>query len=243
MLAGADWEYLSSFLPSQGSDPVIQSNPDIVSAIRIRLLNKEKQLATQLCAEGIISVETLRNLMVSTDILIDHDGLLPLNNRNSIAYQFNGPLYIRLFRSTPAVCQWIDQRLHNWVISAYDLGRGFLILQKEVQKTLKELVASNTFSDVEREKIQTIFREIQENVTGMERLLEKLRNNFPISFRHALTEKALRMLLCERRRTWAHFAEMGMITEKELSAQLDEISHQSCSVNIFKQLMNLIRKG
>ena len=113
MLAGADWEYLSSFLPSQGSDPVIQSNPDIVSAIRIRLLNKEKQLATQLCAEGIISVETLRNLMVSTDILIDHDGLLPLNNRNSIAYQFNGPLYIRLFRSTPAVCQWIDQRLHN----------------------------------------------------------------------------------------------------------------------------------
>ena len=243
MLAGADWEYLSSFLPSQGSDPVIQSNPDIVSAIRIRLLNKEKQLATQLCAEGIISVETLRNLMVSTDILIDHDGLLPLNNRNSIAYQFNGPLYIRLFRSTPAVCQWIDQRLHNWVISAYDLGRGFLILQKEVQKTLNELVASNTFSDVEREKIQTIFREIQENVTGMERLLEKLRNNFPISFRHALTEKALRMLLCERRRTWAHFAEMGMITEKELSAQLDEISHQSCSVNIFKQLMNLIRKG
>ena len=242
MLAGADWEYLSSFLPLKRLDMTEPANPDILSAIRIRLLNKEKQLASQLCASGTISIYTLRNLTVSTDILFDHDGQMPLDERKSIAHRFNGPLYIRLFRSTPSVRKWIDQRLHSWVISAFDLGRGFLIVQKEEYRTLDELTASNTFSDAERERIQAIFHEIQENISRMEHLTETLREDFPVSFRHALTDKALRMLLCERRRTWTHFADMGLITEKELSDQLDEISHQPRPDSVIKQLMNLIRK-
>lgn len=242
MLAGADWEYLSSFLPLKRLDMTEPANPDILSAIRIRLLNKEKQLASQLYASGTISIYTLRNLTVSTDILFDHDGQMPLDERKSIAHRFNGPLYIRLFRSTPSVRKWIDQRLHSWVISAFDLGRGFLIVQKEVYRTLDELTASNTFSDAERERIQAIFHEIQENISRMEHLTETLREDFPVSFRHALTDKALRMLLCERRRTWTHFADMGLITEKELSDQLDEISHQPRPDSVIKQLMNLIRK-
>ena len=242
ILAGADWEYLSSFLPLKRLDMTEPANPDILSAIRIRLLNKEKQLASQLCASGTISIYTLRNLTVSTDILFDHDGQMPLDERKSIAHRFNGPLYIRLFRSTPSVRKWIDQRLHSWVISAFDLGRGFLIVQKEEYRTLDELTASNTFSDAERERIQAIFHEIQENISRMEHLTETLREDFPVSFRHALTDKALRMLLCERRRTWTHFADMGLITEKELSDQLDEISHQPRPDSVIKQLMNLIRK-
>lgn len=242
MLAGADWEYLSSFLPLKRLDMTEPANPDILSAIRIRLLNKEKQLASQLYASGTISIYTLRNLTVSTDILFDHDGQMPLDERKSIAHRFNGPLYIRLFRSTPSVRKWIDQRLHSWVISAFDLGRGFLIVQKEEYRTLDELTASNTFSDAERERIQAIFHEIQESISRMEHLTETLREDFPVSFRHALTDKALRMLLCERRRTWTHFADMGLITEKELSDQLDEISHQPRPDSVIKQLMNLIRK-
>lgn len=242
MLAGADWEYLSSFLPHKKPDMKEPANPDILAAIRIRLLNKEKQLTSQLCASGTVSVETLRNLTVSTDILFDHDGQMPLDERKSIAHRFNGPVYIRLFRSTPAVRKWIDQRLHSWVISAFDLGRGFLIVQKEVHRTLAELAASNTFSDAERERIQTIFSEIQKNISRMEHLTETLREDFPVSFSHALTDKALRMLLCERRRTWTHFADMGMITEKELSDQLDEISRLPHSDSIITQMMNLVRK-
>lgn len=242
ILAGADWEYLSSFLPLKRLDMTEPANPDILSAIRIRLLNKEKQLASQLCASGTISIYTLRNLTVSTDILFDHDGQMPLDERKSIAHRFNGPLYIRLFRSTPSVRKWIDQRLHSWVISAFDLGRGFLVVQKEEYRTLDELTASNTFSDAERERIQAIFHEIQENISRMEHLTETLREDFPVSFRHALTDKALRMLLCERRRTWTHFADMGLITEKELSDQLNEISHQPRPDSVIKQLMNLIRK-
>ena len=242
MLAGADWEYLSSFLPLKRLDMTEPANPDILSAIRIRLLNKEKQLASQLYASGTISIYTLRNLTVSTDILFDHDVQMPLDERKSIAHRFNGPLYIRLFRSTPSVRKWIDQRLHSWVISAFDLGRGFLIVQKEEYRTLDELTASNTFSDAERERIQAIFHEIQESISRMEHLTETLREDFPVSFRHALTDKALRMLLCERRRTWTHFADMGLITEKELSDQLDEISHQPRPDSVIKQLMNLIRK-
>ena len=76
----------------------------------------------------------------------------------------------------------------------------------------------------------------------MEHLTETLREDFPVSFSHALTDKALRMLLCERRRTWTHFADMGMITEKELSDQLDEISRLPHSDSIITQMMNLVRK-
>ena len=100
MLAGADWEHVSSYLPSPVSKPMIETTSDIVSAIRLRLQNKEKQLSAQLCTEGIISVDTLRSLTVSTDDLFDHDGNRPLNNRKSIVNHFSGPMYIRLFRST-----------------------------------------------------------------------------------------------------------------------------------------------
>ena len=108
MLAGADWKYLSSFLPSKRQDMIEPDNPDILSAIRIRLLNKEKQLTSQLCASSTISIKTLRKLTISTDILFDHDGLMPLDKQKSIAHRLNGPLYIPLFRSTPAVHKWID---------------------------------------------------------------------------------------------------------------------------------------
>lgn len=43
MFAGADWDYLSSFLPHKRPDMTKPANPDILSAIRIHLLNKEKQ--------------------------------------------------------------------------------------------------------------------------------------------------------------------------------------------------------
>ena len=131
MLAGADWKYLSSFLPSKRLDMTVPDNPDILSAIRIRLLNKGKQLTSQLCASSTIYIETLRKLTISTDILFDHDGLMPLDKRKSIAHRFNGPLYIPLFRSTPVVRKWIDLRLHSWVTSAFDLGRGSLSYRKK----------------------------------------------------------------------------------------------------------------
>ena len=108
MLAGTDWKYLSSFLPSKRLDMTVPDNPDILSAIRIRLMNKGKQLTSQLCASSTISIKTLRKLTISTDILFDHDGLMPLDKRKSIAHRLNGPLYIPLFRSTPAVHKWID---------------------------------------------------------------------------------------------------------------------------------------
>ena len=86
------------------------------------------------------------------------------------------------------------------------------------------------------------FLDLEDNVSNIEHFIETLRNDFPISYRHAVTAKALRMLLCERRRTWTHFADMGMITEKELSEQLDEISQLPQADSMFKRLMHLIRK-
>ena len=91
-------------------------------------------------------------------------------------------------------------------------------------RTLDEQAESNTFFDAEQEKIQTIFHEIQENISGMEHLNETQLEDFPVSFLHVLTDKTLRILLGERRRTWTHFADMGLITEKELRDQFDEIS-------------------
>ncbi|MGN1230082.1 MAG: cation:proton antiporter [Prevotella sp.] len=242
MLIGADWERVSSYLPSPISKPKAETTSDIVSAIRLRLLNKEKQLSAQLCTEGIISVDTLRSLTVSTDALFDHDGNMPLNNRKSIVNHFSGPMYIRLFRSTPAVRRWMDQRFHGWVVVTYDLGRGFLILQKEAQKTLNELLTAKSFSDAERRGIQAVANELQEIVCSVEMQLNALRDDFPVSFCCALTSKAVRMLLCERRRTWSHYAETGLITAKELSTQLDNINQSSPSIGVFKQWMNAIRK-
>ena len=242
MLAGADWEHVSSYLPHQMKKPLVETTSDIVSAIRLRLLNKEKQLAVQLSTEGIISVDALRSLTVSTDDLFDHDGNMPLNNRKSVVNHFNGPVYIRLIRSTPAVRRWVDQRLHGWVVATYDLGRGFLILQKEAQKTLNELLTAKTFADAERLGMQTVAKELQDNICNMETQLNALRDDFPVSFGGALTSKAVRMLLCERRRTWVHYAEMGLITDKELSLQLDEINLQSPSTGMLRQWWKMLRK-
>ena len=107
---------------------------------------------------------------------------------------------------------------------------------------MNELLTAKTFSDAERMGIQIVANELQENVCSMEMQLNALRDDFPISFSCALTNKAVRMLLCERRRTWVHYAEMGLITDKELSSQLDDINLQSPSADMFRQWLKMIRK-
>jgi NhaP-type Na+/H+ or K+/H+ antiporter len=242
MLAGADWDCVSDYLPAEEAKPTVTGSSDIVPAVRLKLLNKEKQLSVKLCADGIISVDTYRNLTSSTDDLFDHDGNMPLNVRKNFGSRFSGPFYIRIFRSTPAVRRWIDQRLHGWVVSAYDLARGFLIIQKESQKTLSELVSAKTFSEEERASLQQVSDELDRSTGEMEKEIEALRTDFPVSYRHALTGKAIRMLLSERRRTMRHYAESGLISAKEMHDRINDIERQSVTPGIIGQLINFVRK-
>ena len=76
----------------------------------------------------------------------------------------------------------------------HDLGRDFIILQKEDLKLLDELSHSDLLTNEQKTGLETLKEEVRLNITTMNTLIQKLANDFPGAYRHALTHKAIRKL-------------------------------------------------
>ena len=113
----------------------------------------------------------------------------------------------------------------------HDLGRGFIILQKEVLKLLDELEGSNMLSGDENVVLKTLRAEIQHNLDTMNGILNKLANDFPKAYKHALTQKATRMLLCNERRNIRQLQTDGMLSDKDAEQLYERVDERSEKLN------------
>lgn len=233
-LAGANWEIVQMFLPEKEAAPdTTMRTKDMLSDIRLRILDKEKQLSRKLYAEGTVSSNTFRKLMVSLDELYDHDGTLPLSVRKSIFNYYIDPFYIQWLKKSPYVKSWLDRYFHEWVINGYDLGRGFIITQRESLKVVAEFADSDILNENRKSRLEILKKEISQNISAIEHCLELLADEYPISYRCALTRKAIRMLLSNERRTICQLADEGLLSEKESEQLLGDIEERYGKLNTF----------
>lgn len=231
-LNGANWEKVSQYITAMPNDQ--EATPmtnDIMNEIRLRVLDKEKMFLHQIYDEGIISKTSFMQLSNSLDELYDHDGSYALDNRPSIFNFCNRTFILDGMQKIPKIGSWISFYFKERIGIVYDLGRGFIILQKEDLKLLDELENSKVLNDEQKVVLNTLKEETQHNVEAMNSILNKLAYDFPKAYKHALTQKATRMLLCNERRNIRQLQTDGMLSDKDAEQLYERVDERSEKLN------------
>ena len=236
----ANWALVEKFLPEPETAPVgsIQTK-DVLADVRLRVIEKERALCWNLYNEGIISNISLKKLLASLDELYDRDGHMPLSYRKSIFKYYDYPFYIRRTQNKESIKKWVDRYAHERVINGYDMGRGFVITQKESLKLVKDFSNSSVLSDSKKEALLQLVKEIEENIDRIEQSILNLSKEYPISYRCAVTRKAIRMLLANEKRQIEQFQNDGLLSSAEaqtITADLDERTLQIGTTQINRLL-------
>lgn len=231
-LNGANWEKVSQYVTAMPNDQ--EATPmtnDIMNEIRLRVLDKEKMFLHQIYDEGIISKTSFMQLSNSLDELYDHDGSYALDTRTSIFNFCNRTFILDGMQRIPKIGSWISFYFKERIGVVHDLGRGFIILQKEDLKLLDDLEGSNMLSGEQKVVLKTLRAEIQHNLDTMNGILNKLANDFPKAYKHALTQKATRMLLCNERRNIRQLQTDGMLSDKDAEQLYERVDERSEKLN------------
>lgn len=236
----ANWALVEKFLPEPETAPAVSiQTKDVLADVRLRVIEKERALCWNLYNEGIISNISLKKLLASLDELYDRDGHMPLSYRKSIFKYYDYPFYIRWTQNKESIKKWVDRYAHERVINGYDMGRGFVITQKESLKLVKDFSNSSVLSDSKKEALLQLVKEIEENIDRIEQSILNLSKEYPISYRCAVTRKAIRMLLANEKRQIEQFQNDGLLSSAEaqtITADLDERTLQIGTTQINRLL-------
>lgn len=233
-LEGANWHKVESYMTAQPQEPAKNpQNKAMLPEIRLRVLDKEKAICREIYEEGVISKPVFLRLMNSLDELYDHDGNYPLNVRTSIFKFCQRTDLLNTLRNIPYLQNWMTFYFRERITVVYDLGRGFIILQKGSLKLLDDLRASEWVTGEQDSVLDTLREEINDNINRMSAFINNLANNFPKAYGHALTIKSIRMLLSNERRTVKQLINNGMLSEKDAERLLDDIDERTDEINSF----------
>ncbi|WP_373102894.1 cation:proton antiporter [Phocaeicola plebeius] len=233
-LEGANWHKVESYMTAQPQEPAKNpQNKAMLPEIRLRVLDKEKAICREIYEEGVISKPVFLRLMNSLDELYDHDGNYPLNVRTSIFKFCQRTDLLNALRNIPYLQNWMTFYFRERITVVYDLGRGFIILQKGSLKLLDDLRASEWVTGEQDSVLDTLREEINDNINRMSAFINNLADNFPKAYGHALTIKSIRMLLSNERRTVKQLINNGMLSEKDAERLLDDIDERTDEINSF----------
>lgn len=233
-LEGANWHKVESYMTAQPQEPAKNpQNKAMLPGIRLRVLDKEKAICREIYEEGVISKPVFLRLMNSLDELYDHDGNYPLNVRTSIFKFCQRTDLLNTLRNIPYLQNWMTFYFRERITVVYDLGRGFIILQKGSLKLLEDLRASEWVTGEQNSVLDTLREEINDNINRMSAFINNLADNFPKAYGHALTIKSIRMLLSNERHTVKQLISNGMLSEKDAERILDDIDERTDEINSF----------
>lgn len=233
-LADANWDHVRNYLPEMPEEPVKDPrSKDFLAEIRLRVLDKEKSSCRMIYQEGIISKDSFVRLMASLDEMYDHDGEYALSFRQSIFNFCEQAALLHHLRSLGFMRDWISFYFRERIMIIYDLGRGFIILQREDLKFLDDLASSDLVSEEQKRLLAQLKEEITENINKMNEVIQKLAQEFPRAYHHALTQKSIRMLLSDERRTVNQLTYEGILSDKDAEKHMESINKRIDEVNSF----------
>ncbi len=238
-LKGAHWERVQHYMIHKPVKPDEKPKEKaVISEIRLRILDKEKTVCKSIYEEGIISETAFRRLMNSLDELYDHDGTYSLNCRTSIFSFCAKANSINKLRDIQPIHNWMSFYFRERITVIYDLGRGFILLQKEDLKLIDELSGSNLLNNEQKSVLKVLRNEVENNISRMDDMISTIAHDFPKAYNHALTMKSIRMLLSNEKRTVKQMINNGIITEKDAEPLLRNIEERADDVNSFSHTVS-----
>lgn len=237
-LKGTDWMKVDEYIMDTPDE--LEKTPKdkaVVNEIRLKILDYEKANCRKMYDDGILSKPAFMRLMNSLDELYDHDGQLPLSERESLVNYGKHIHLISALRSLSYIHNWMELYFRERICIIYDLYRGFLILQQENLKFLEKLENTELVSRHQEEILNPIANEIKQNIASTETFLKQLANDFPKAYRNALTQKSIRMLLNHERKSIVQMVEMGILSDKDAVPLLEDVSTRADKINLINHTM------
>lgn len=228
-MQGTDWQRVKEFLPPavrQENLPTVHEN-DLQANIRLKVLQKEKEMCWELYAKGIISVSSLQKLTILLDENFDDDGKVSLACQQEIFAGAGKQLRTVQWLVFVWFNRWMGERFNSQVVARYDLCRGFILLQQASLHLLEEVDDSQLFSEEEKEKINALRKEVLLNLSAAESFMEELALDYPAGYQKALTQKAIRMLLNKERTYIGNFVNQGLLSEKDAQEMIDKLGERN----------------
>ncbi|MCH5306219.1 MAG: sodium:proton antiporter [Rikenella sp.] len=224
-LQAADWSKVAAFLPRLEPVPTAPvQTQDLVADIRLRILDKERRRYWQLYEKGIISTDSLRRLSMAVEELYDSDGKRSLCERAKLLELPKLPLYLRWKkRSREVLYRWVDIHHATTFVAVYDVARGLIHAQRTSITLLDDLEASDSFGEEDLQKLRMLRSEVQQNIEESQAIMDLIAKHYPSSYRLAITQKTIRMLLSNEKATIMQMLHEGVMTPDELQAIMNDM--------------------
>lgn len=225
-LQGVDWDKVARYLPTAVPAPDASvKTPDLMADIRLRILDKERSRYWQLYEKGIVSADSLRRLLATAEELYDADGTRPLCERAKLLEQPNLPLFLRWKKRSPDVLyRWVDRHRSTAFVAVYDVARGLIHAQRSSLTLIDELESSGNFSDADKDKLEILRGEVRCNVDESQAIMDMVAEHFPASYRLAITQKAVRMLISNEKETIEQLLREGLVTSEDVQSMIDDMN-------------------
>ncbi|MCQ2095699.1 MAG: sodium:proton antiporter [Bacteroidaceae bacterium] len=194
---------------------------ETIAELRIKLLDKERETVNTIYEQGIISQLTYSKLLDAIDELYDSEGydnldkhipLLAMKRHRWLVGIRNIQKSLHFFTySTFSMKYYAVQ-----VSKRYDLYRGFILGHEACLRLLDTIDKEGIISqNIEAGVLETVRNEIEAGINRANFLMDNLKENFPKSFRRAVTSKAIRMLMAEERNKVISMLHQGLITPED----------------------------
>lgn len=225
-LKAADWSKVAGFLPVPEPAPTgpVQTQ-DLMADIRLRILDKERTRYWQLYEKGIVSSDSLRRLLTAVEELYDVDGQRALSERAKLLELPKLPLYLRgKKRSREVLYRWVDRHHSTTFVAVYDVARGLIHAQRTSITLLDELESSGSFSPEDLRKLEILRGEVHKNIEESQAIMDMIAEHYPSSYRLAITQKTIRMLISNEKATVAQMLHEGLVTPDDVQSMIDDIN-------------------
>lgn len=224
-LQAADWDRVAAFLPVPAPAPTspVQTQ-DLMADIRVRILDKERTRYWQLYEKGIVSSDSLRRLLTAVEELYDADGKRPLCERAKLLELPKLPLYLRWKkRSREVLYRWVDRHRSSIFVAVYDVARGLIHAQRTSMTLLDDLEVSGSFGNEDIRKLEILRGEVRKNIDESQSIMDMIAEHYPNSYRLAITQKTVRMLISNEKATVAQMLHEGLVTPDDVQSMIDDI--------------------
>ncbi len=219
---GADWGSVEQWLPNYDVDMAKIERQDILASLRMQIISAERQVFGEMFKCGEIQIGAERRLVGALDALLDHDGMMALDERL-------GGLELSDDSSILRRSKWLRfislKYLLTPHIERYEVAYGVLKAQHRALDIFKSVTSTMSLSGAQQGEVAQIEGEIANITAAAEAAIARFKEEYNEEYRIALTQRAQRMLRHFNSESIESLVADGEIDEEEATQLGNSVTH------------------
>ena len=235
-LKGADWEQvkLASGLQSMSelSGPEHISEEELATAFRRRLLETERKHYWTQFEQGTLGVGATKKLVDSVEHALD--GTPTIAPRNDLKEFWDTPPLLNALKNIRGMKHWALKLSFTRLSLSYDVARGFIQAQEELQSHVDDLAPNTREADL-------VHAMVAKNNKATHEYITTLRESFPEIIRDLETYSATRLLLYRERAVIAQQLKQAVLDKPEAERMIMDVEKRMGAMNRVPKFMQTLQ--